>query len=101
MIVYNSTIHINDAKAAAWLQWLTTTHAPEIMSTGLFTRFQVLRLLDVDESEGQTYAVQFFAETKAAYQQYTTKWADGFRQKAAAAWGDACVSFDTALEVVV
>ena len=39
-----------------------TEHIKEIMETGCFTRYQMVKLLETDEEEGATYAIQYYAE---------------------------------------
>ena len=52
----------------AWLQWLKEEHIPDIINTGCFTHATILQLLETDDSEGPTYAVQYFAESKSLVQ---------------------------------
>ncbi|HEY1022825.1 MAG TPA: DUF4286 family protein, partial [Flavisolibacter sp.] len=65
MIIYNVTIKVDASIADAWLAWLLEEHIPEVMQTGCFSDKKVVRLLEVDESEGPTYAIQYSAESKA------------------------------------
>jgi hypothetical protein len=100
MIVYNVTIKINGAMADAWLHWLQTEHIPEVVATGCFTHATVLRLLEVDDTEGPTYAVQYFAESKALYNQYIGQHAAGLREKSFEKWGDNFIAFRSVMQVV-
>lgn len=99
-IIYNVTTKVESRIAAEWLEWMNKEHIPEIIATGCFTRAAVLRLLDMDESEGPTYAVQYFTSTRALYHQYRQQFAERVARNARDKWGDAFVSFDSALEVV-
>ena len=100
MIIYNVTVKVDPAVAAEWLQWLRSEHAPEIMATDCFTDFKVVRLLDVDDSEGPTYAVQYTTDSRTKYDEYIRRFAAGLRRKAAERWGHRFVSFDTVMQVV-
>ena len=55
MIVYNVTIKIANAIHADWLQWIKEEHIPEVIQTGCFTHATILRLLEVDDTEGPIY----------------------------------------------
>ena len=54
MLIYNITIKVNNAILDDWMQWQQEVHIPEIMRTGLFERYQVFRLLEQEEEDGQT-----------------------------------------------
>lgn len=100
MIVYNVTIKVTNKIAEHWLHWLQTEHIPEMIGTGCFTHATIHRLLEVDDSEGPTYAVQYFAESKALYNQYIEKSAAAMREKGFAKWGDQFIAFRSVMQVV-
>jgi hypothetical protein len=100
MILYNVTIKVENAIAASWLSWMLEEHIPEVMQTGCFTRHQVVRLLETDDSEGPTYAVQYFAATEADYQRYLAQHAPEMRRRSAEKWGDHFIAFRSVMEVV-
>ncbi len=58
MLIYNVTIQLDQEIVTDWLEWMQQTHIPEVMDTGLFTEYQLLRLMD-DKPEVCTYAVQY------------------------------------------
>ena len=100
MIIYNVTTHIHASILNEWLQWMQQIHIPEVMQTGCFTKFQLVRLLDTDETEGYTYAVQFFAESKAIYNRYIELYAPSLRKAVFDKWGDKTISFRSLMEIV-
>ena len=100
MIVYNVTIKIQESIKQDWLQWLKEEHIPDIISTGCFTHAVILQLLEVDDSEGPTYAVQYFAESKGLYNNYIENHAAGMRQKGFDKWGDKFIAFRSVMQVV-
>ena len=100
MIIYNITTKVHHSIDAAWLQWQREKYIPEIMSTGLFTDYKFFRLLEQDDSEGNTYAVQYNASKAENYQQYIQLYATLIRKKAQEKWGDAIISFHSVLEVI-
>ncbi len=71
-----------------------------MLATGFFTTFQVLQLLEADDMEGQTYAVQFYANALSDYENYIAHAAEPFRQRAADKWGGDFISFTTLMQVV-
>jgi hypothetical protein len=100
MIIYNVTIKIEQSIADQWLQWLLNEHIPDIMQTGCFSSHKVVRLLEVDESEGPTYAIQYHADSKADYNRYIETHATSMRQKAFDKWGNRFIAFRSVMQVV-
>jgi hypothetical protein len=100
MIIYNLTIKVEQTIASAWLNWLLNEHIPEVIKTNCFTDYKVVRLLEVDDSEGPTYAIQYHAESKADYNRYIEQYADQMRQKSFDKWGDRFIAFRSVMQVV-
>lgn len=100
MIIYNVTIKVADSIAKAWLEWMQQEHIPEVIATNCFTHATVLRLLDVDDAEGPTYAIQYFAESRALYNLYIEKHAAAMREKGYAKWADQFIAFRSVMQVV-
>ncbi len=100
MFIYNVTSKIDHSISEAWLQWIQQEHIPDIIATGCFSKATVLRLLEVDDSEGPTYAIQYAAESKASYNRYIEKFAPVMRQKAIDKWGNKFIAFRSFMQVV-
>ena len=99
-IVYNVTIKVNASIANDWLSWLKEEHIPEVIATGCFTKAQIMRLLEIDETEGPTFAIQYFAENRSQYDLYIEKFAGFMRQKSFDKWGDKFIAFRSLMQVV-
>ena len=100
MIIYNVTTKVDWAIHDAWVLWMKNTHMPEVVATGCFSGWQLLRLLDTDEREGPTYAAQYFAESKSDYNRYIELYSTALRQKVADCWGEQLVAFRSLMEIV-
>ncbi len=100
MFIYNVTIKVEHSIAKEWLSWLKEEHIPDLIKTGCFTRATILHLVDADDEEGITYAVQYHAESKAHYNRYIEKFADGMRKKGLDKWGNKFIAFRTLMQVV-
>lgn len=100
MIIYNVTIKLDEAIHEPWLAWLQDQHIPDVLATGCFTKATALRLLEVDDSEGPTYAIQYFAESKANYNRYIEKFAPEMRQRSFDKWGNGFVAFRSVMAIV-
>ncbi|MBC7534406.1 MAG: DUF4286 family protein [Ferruginibacter sp.] len=100
MIIYNVTIKIQLEIYSSWLEWLKKVHIPEILATGCFTKTTILKLLEVDDTEGPTYAIQYFAETMEAYEVYIDQFAVVMRQRSFDKWGNKFIAFRSLMQVV-
>ncbi len=100
MIVYNVTTKVTTAIAIRWLQWIKEEHIPDIINTDCFTHAIILQLLETDDSEGPTYTVQYFAESKSNYNVYIEKFAPVMRQKSFDKWGNKTIAFRSLMKVV-
>ena len=100
MLIYNITYAVPHDICHEWLQWIQQEHIPEILATGYFERHQLLKLLELDESESLTFACQFYTQTEGQYRNYITEYAPGLRLKANQRWGDQVIGFRTLMETV-
>jgi hypothetical protein len=99
-IIYNMTIKVDGSIADAWLKWMQEEHIPGVMGTGCFSSYRIVRLLEVDDSEGPTYAVQYQADSKADYNRYMERHVAGFRKQSYDLWGDQFITFNSVMQVV-
>ena len=100
MIIYNVTIKVHESIKQDWLLWLKEEHIPDVIQTGCFTHAVILRLIEVDDTEGPTYAVQYYAESKGLYNNYIENHAAAMRQKGFDKWGSAFIAFRSVMQVV-
>jgi len=100
MVVYNITTKVHTSIDIAWLRWQQQEQIPAIMATGFFAAYKIFRLLEQDDSNGNTYAIQYTAITEEQYQQYMIIHAPLLQQKALEKWGDSTISFHSVLEVI-
>lgn len=80
MIVYNVTVKIDPETHREWLDWMQKTHIPDVMGTGLFTDNRVFRLMELDETDGITYTIQYFCESMEQYLTYREEYATRLQQ---------------------
>lgn len=100
MFIYNVTVQVEKAIAEQWLEWLQSEHIPELMSTGCFSHCQIVKLLDVDESEAITYAIQYYSSSRELIDKYVTEFAGAIRKRNSEKWNDRFVAFRTIMEVI-
>ena len=100
MFIYNVTIKVRDSIKTEWLTWLKEEHIPRVMESKCFTGVTIMRLAEVDDSEGPTFAVQYRAESKAQYNRYIEQFAGLMRQESFEKWGDQFIAFRSLMQVV-
>jgi hypothetical protein len=100
MFIYNVTTKLDHSIHERWVEWMKTKHISDVMASNCFVKYQFVRLLDTDETEGVTYAAQFFAESKADYNRYIEIYAPALRDDANRTWGNKFIGFRSLMEVV-
>ena len=100
MIVYNLTIKVDWDVHESWLDWMQREHIPEVLATGCFVKHSILRILEIDDSDGPTYAVQFHGVNREIYNHYIITHAASLRGKTHERWGEKIATFRTLMEVL-
>ena len=100
MFIYNSTTKVDPSIHDAWVAWMKETHIPAMMESDCFTDFQFVRILELDDSDGPTYAVQFKASSKANYNRYLQVYTNKLRNDSFIQWGNKVIGFRSLMQVV-
>lgn len=101
MILYNVTCHLSESMLDEWLDWMLETHIPEVMATGCFTDYRVMRLLNnAGDDEGVNIAIQYTAGSLADYERYRDQFAPALQQKTRERYGENVLAYRSLLEVL-
>jgi hypothetical protein len=100
MIIYNVTVKVDKAIAADWLEWMQSDHIPAILATKCFNGYKLVQVLEPDDSDDPTYAVQYFADSMEDYKNYISEHAAEMRKQATDKWGDSFVAFRSLLREI-
>lgn len=100
MILYNVTVKIDRESHEDWVSWMQKVHIPDVMATGLFLEYRMGRLLGMDEPDGVTYAIQYYAADLASLQQYQAHFAAKLQADVNEKFQGKFVAFRTILEIV-
>ncbi|WP_192822654.1 DUF4286 family protein [Rufibacter sp. LB8] len=100
MILFNETVSIENAVAADWLQWMQVTHIPEVMATTYFTKFQLAKVMEDEDTGGTTYAVQYYARHMQDLLEYHQNHDQEMQGKMQARYAGQYAAFRTVLEVI-
>lgn len=100
MIIYNITTLVSWPIHNDWKEWMINEQIPQIIGTQLFTHHRMVKLLEVNEDEGPTYALQLYISNLANFNLYREKHLEEFRKKEKLAWGELAISFASLMEVI-
>lgn len=100
MLLYNVTVKIDLEIHDEWIRWMREKHIPDVMHTGMFSSYRICRLLEQDESDGITYAVQYFCENLDRYWAYQEKYAPALQAEHAKTFVNRFVAFRTLLKIL-
>ncbi|MCU0447727.1 MAG: DUF4286 family protein [Microscillaceae bacterium] len=99
-IIYNVTSHVEHSIEAEWLEWMKKEHIPEVMQTGLFLEYKILKLISEENEGGTSYAIQYLVPEIKNFLQYSETFAPALRQKVLDKYGEKVIAFRTLLEVI-
>ena len=99
MILYNVTVKIKNEVKDDWLKWMREIHIPDMMATNLFIDNKLLRIFDED-TDGTTYAIQYFCKDMETFQAYQGKHAKALQKDHSERYGKHYVAFRTLMEVI-
>lgn len=100
MLIYNVTTQVAWPVHESWLSWMQQTHIPEVMQTGCFQQSQLVRLLETDETEGPTYAVQYYAANEDQYRRYISDFSAELRKRTLEQWGNSVIAFRSLMKII-
>ena len=98
MIIYNVTINVHESIHAQWKEWLTTAYIPFHLSTKLFTKARVVKVLVDSSMEGETYSVQFECPSREMLTTFYNDHADIIQQESLRLYGELMLTFKTELQ---
>ncbi|MEP0984815.1 DUF4286 family protein [Ekhidna sp.] len=101
MILYNVTVNIDKEVETDWITWMKETHIPEVMDTGFFSEYRMMKMLSQEQDEtGTTYAIQYMTETLGHLEDYLNSVAPKIQKKSIIRYGTKMAAFRTVLEEV-
>lgn len=99
MILYNVTIILDEEIHVNWLKWLKNEHLKEMMDTGFFISYRVLKVLD-SPNEGHTYCVQYILDSVEKYNKYMQVQPNQLQTNVPAEFLNKFVVFSTLMEFI-
>ncbi|HIP32025.1 MAG TPA: DUF4286 family protein [Crocinitomicaceae bacterium] len=99
MILYNVTVSIDKAVHLKWLDWMRTTHIPDVMKTGCFRECRISRVHGEEEG-GMTFAISYVAPTQEAFDNYQENHATDLQEEHTTKFNGKFAAFRTMLTII-
>jgi hypothetical protein len=100
MILYNVTISIDKRVESEWLRWMKSVHIPQVMATGCFQEYRMLKMLHEDNMDSTSYAIQYLCAGLEEIRRYQAEYAEALQQEHSLRYPNLFASFRSLLEVV-
>ena len=99
MFIYNVTVNVDDSIRLDWLQWIKP-HIKQVLATGRFVKAKLVQVLVEEDMGGTTYAIQYYAESRANLNAYYEIDAPKWREDGLKKFGEKALAFRTELFVI-
>ena len=99
MVIYSVTVNIEDESEKDWLEWMKKVHIPQVLDSGLFQDYRLLKVLTRQEDEtGQTYNIQYECKSISDFEEYQEKHAMNIQKEHSERYKGKFFAFRTILE---
>jgi hypothetical protein len=98
-VLYNVTVSIDPTCEQEWLEWMRSSHIPEVMTSGCFLESRLSRV-NGEEQGGVTYAITYVAYSQEDLDRYSREFAPGLQADHSARFNGRFAAFRTTLSVI-
>lgn len=82
MVIYSVSIIIKHHIEEEWFKWMSKTHIPNVMKTGLFNNYKIYKnVFPTSELNETTYTVQYECASMEDYLTYKEKYAAALQRQ--------------------
>lgn len=100
MIIYNVTVSVDYEIVSDWMQWMKETHIPDVMATGRFIDYKVLKVYGQNGDTAISFAIQYTCLNVSMLNDYMTKEAPALQKLHNDRFGEKAVGFRTVLQIL-
>ena len=101
MLIYSVTVSVENEIAPDWLDWMQSSHLPEVMQTGCFVKYQFHRLVEpIFEPDTVTYNVLYFVESQAQLDVYRNDHSPRLRHHVYLRYGQKTTAIRSVLAII-
>jgi hypothetical protein len=98
-VLYNVTVSIDPSCEQEWVDWMRSTHIPQVMATGCFLESRFSRV-NGEEEGGATYAITYVAYSQEDLDRYSREFAPALQADHAQRFNGRFGAFRTTLSVI-
>ena len=99
MVLYNVTVSIDESIHEDWLDWMRSTHIPDVMATGCFIESRISRVHGKEENE-LTFAITYLSPSQDKLDEYNEHHASVLQSEHASKYNGKFAAFRTLLTVL-
>jgi Domain of unknown function (DUF4286) len=99
MILYNVTVSIDESIHLEWLDWMKSTHVPDVMATGCFKEARISRVHGEEEG-GFTFAMSYVCPSQEIFDEYQKSHAPLLQQEHNTRYSGKVAAFRTMLTIL-
>jgi len=100
MLIYNITFHVPNSIECEWLKWIKDTQIPFILESELLFDPQLTRILNDQQEEGKSYALQVKCNDMLTLTTWHKLHSANFQRNCTNAFGQQILFFATVLEII-
>lgn len=101
MVIYNVTVGIDRDIEREWLSWMKGEHIPKVMNCGIFSDYNIFKVLSHEEEATVSYSIQYRANSVDDVSNYLENFAPPLVEEHRERYKDRHVAFRSLLEAVV
>lgn len=103
--IYSVTVQVDPEVELAWLEYMMGTHVPDVLATGCFLSYRMLKMYDANvggtsDDSGPTYNFQYLVASQALLKAYREQHAPALQADVLKYFEGRFVAFRTVLQVV-
>ncbi len=100
MVLYNVTIVLEPSIKTEWETWMKTVHIPDVMATGFFLEYKMSRVIDQNNPDDSTYAIQYLCKSMEALEDYQKNYSPKLQAEHTRKYNGKFGAFRTLLKVL-
>jgi Domain of unknown function (DUF4286) len=100
MIIYNVTVKVDLDIVEDWKDWMLKKHIPDVMKKGKFKAYKLLKIMEMDETNGITYAIQYFCDKIEDYFDYSNRFSKALQKEHNERYKNKFVAFRTIMKEI-
>jgi hypothetical protein len=100
MLIFNTTLHLDDSVHEECLLYLKESYIPRSLSNGLLQEPSLMRIQSLHSDSGISYALQFKVKDKGALNKWIEEAGGKLQQELAAKFGNKVAGFVTLMEEI-